>query len=162
MTWDAIGAVGEIIGAVAVVISLVYLASQLRHSNELARENAYRELQRDIGQIMSELNRDPGLHTIWREALYDQKAVSDSDRERLGFVLSQLFGTLNTAHHSSRRDHELREFVDYRINIILENPIIRDWWKRQRMQQPNPFRSLVDSRIAAIEQSRITKSEKST
>lgn len=33
MNWDAIGAVGEIVGALAVVISLVYLASQIRIQN---------------------------------------------------------------------------------------------------------------------------------
>jgi len=35
MNWDAIGAVGEIAGALAVVVSLVYLASQIRQSNRL-------------------------------------------------------------------------------------------------------------------------------
>ena len=36
MNWDAIGAFGEIIGAIAVVISLLYLATQIRQSNKLA------------------------------------------------------------------------------------------------------------------------------
>ena len=36
MSWDAIGAIGEIIGALAVVISLIYLSSQVRHNNRLA------------------------------------------------------------------------------------------------------------------------------
>ncbi|NQV69442.1 MAG: hypothetical protein HQ498_05390 [Pseudohongiella sp.] len=35
MNWDAIGAVGEIAGAIAVVVSLIYLASQIRQSNRL-------------------------------------------------------------------------------------------------------------------------------
>ena len=30
MNWEAIGALGEMIGAVAVVVSLVYLAVQIR------------------------------------------------------------------------------------------------------------------------------------
>ncbi len=33
MNWDAIGAVGEILGAVAVVVSLVYLSTQIRIQN---------------------------------------------------------------------------------------------------------------------------------
>ena len=153
MNWEAIGAVGEIVGAGAVVISLVYLASQLRQSNELARENAYRELQRDIAQIMADLNRDPELHKIWREVLYESKSVSDSDRERLGFLLSQLFGALNVAYHSSRLDSDLRDFVDYRLDVFLAGPIVRGWWHRQRMQQPDPFRSMVDRRVKQLDES---------
>lgn len=33
MNWDAIGTIGEIIGATAVVVSLVYLATQIRVQN---------------------------------------------------------------------------------------------------------------------------------
>ena len=32
MSWDAIGALGEIIGATAVILTLVYLASQVRYA----------------------------------------------------------------------------------------------------------------------------------
>ena len=33
MNWDAIGAVGEIVGAIAVVVSLLYVAGQIRQNN---------------------------------------------------------------------------------------------------------------------------------
>ena len=42
MNWDAIGAVGEIAGAAAVIISLVYLARQMIISNRLAKAEAFR------------------------------------------------------------------------------------------------------------------------
>ena len=35
MNWEAIGAVGEILGAIAVIGTLIYLAVQVRHSKEL-------------------------------------------------------------------------------------------------------------------------------
>lgn len=37
MDWDAIGAIGEIVGAGAVVLSLVYLATQIRSQSSEAR-----------------------------------------------------------------------------------------------------------------------------
>jgi hypothetical protein len=37
MNWEAIGAVGEIIGAMAVVLSLIYLAIQVRQNSTMAR-----------------------------------------------------------------------------------------------------------------------------
>jgi len=37
MHWEAIGAVGEIVGALAVVLSLIYLAIQVRQNSEMAR-----------------------------------------------------------------------------------------------------------------------------
>ena len=35
MNWDAIGAIGEIVGAMPVFISLVYLVAQIRHNTNL-------------------------------------------------------------------------------------------------------------------------------
>ena len=42
MNWTAIGAVGEIFGALAVFLSLIYLATQIRQSNNQARSEALR------------------------------------------------------------------------------------------------------------------------
>jgi len=41
MNWDAIGAVGEIVGALAVVATLAYLALQVRASTRESEANAY-------------------------------------------------------------------------------------------------------------------------
>ena len=41
MDWTAWGALGELLGALAVVITLVYLAKQVRYSNIIARAEAY-------------------------------------------------------------------------------------------------------------------------
>ena len=49
MNWDAIGAIGEVIGAVAVFVTLIYLAYQLRQNNILLKEQAkYHMLQNQI------------------------------------------------------------------------------------------------------------------
>ncbi len=39
MNWDALGAIGELVGASAVVITLAYLAIQIRHSNNQTGAN---------------------------------------------------------------------------------------------------------------------------
>jgi hypothetical protein len=34
MNWDAIGAIGEVLGAIAVVVTLIYLGVQIRQNTE--------------------------------------------------------------------------------------------------------------------------------
>ena len=41
MNWDAIGAIGNIIGAFAVVVSLIYLAIQIRTQNKQSKLSAF-------------------------------------------------------------------------------------------------------------------------
>ena len=44
MNWDALAAISEIIGALAVVITLAYLAVQIRQSNDLLRSESRQTL----------------------------------------------------------------------------------------------------------------------
>ena len=49
MNWNAIGAVGEILGAVAVIVSLVYLAVQVRHNTESLRIQTLQRVMDRVG-----------------------------------------------------------------------------------------------------------------
>ena len=49
MNWDAAGAIGEIVGALAVLITLVDLAKQIRHNTDVSKVTVYHEA---IAQIV--------------------------------------------------------------------------------------------------------------
>jgi hypothetical protein len=44
MNWDALGAIGEIVGAAAVIVTLIYLAKQVKQSVGMARASQNRVL----------------------------------------------------------------------------------------------------------------------
>jgi hypothetical protein len=57
MNWEAIGAIGEIIGALAVVLSLIYLATQIKHSSKVAQSSTRHEVTKSVmigGQMLAE------------------------------------------------------------------------------------------------------------
>ena len=59
MNWDAIGAIGEVLGAVGVIVTLIYLARQIRqNSRQLMGASliAVHEYQRSLSE---ELNANP-------------------------------------------------------------------------------------------------------
>ncbi len=66
MNWDAIGAIAETLGAVGVIASLVYLATQIRQSREQMVENTravqagtYQDFQRNVDEVFNRLIVDP-------------------------------------------------------------------------------------------------------
>ena len=58
MNWEAIAAIGEVVGATAVVVSLVYLATQVLVSNRLARAEAWRVPNSDLNAINATFSTD--------------------------------------------------------------------------------------------------------
>ena len=51
MNWEAIGAVGEILAALAVVATLAYLAKQIRHQNDLTKYSAWESIFDGFNQV---------------------------------------------------------------------------------------------------------------
>ena len=56
MNWDAIGAVGEIIGAAAVVLTLFYLSLQIRMSTRQQRVESQRATGEGLNKLMDTYN----------------------------------------------------------------------------------------------------------
>ena len=58
MNWDALGAIGEIIGAVAVLATLYYLAAQIKMQNrelEKSNKNVTAQLSFDINNCSGQV-----------------------------------------------------------------------------------------------------------
>lgn len=65
MNWEAIGAIGEIVGAIAVVASLVYLATQIRQSTRVARSATRQAIAETAQQLGQDLLDDTGMAEIF-------------------------------------------------------------------------------------------------
>ena len=61
MSWDAIGAVAELLGAFGVIASLVYLANQMRQNTRAMRASAYQEVLNQRDSAMLPLMQDAEL-----------------------------------------------------------------------------------------------------
>ena len=90
MNWEAIGAVGELVGGVAVIATLVYLAIQVRHSKELLERNEKIALSQvyqsradsrmSLILAQAESDRVELISSVWgRPDLVD--GLEDKDRE---------------------------------------------------------------------------------
>ena len=52
MNWEAIGAIGDFVGAFAVIITLAYLAVQVRHAKDVAADTNRLERSKGVRDMM--------------------------------------------------------------------------------------------------------------
>jgi hypothetical protein len=64
MDCEAIGAAGEISSAIAVMVTLVYLAAQVKQSNDLSRFNASKELLNQFNDLNRLVVTDSALRSF--------------------------------------------------------------------------------------------------
>ena len=67
MNWEAIGATGEIVGALAVVVTLFYLAQQIRHNTRMARAEMTKDLYLASRTAIMDIASSDRLSEIWAD-----------------------------------------------------------------------------------------------
>ena len=78
MNWEAIGAIGQVIGSVAVLFTLVYLAIQVKRANELSQFSSAKE----IVNLYNDLNRMVTTDSELRGVLMKRDELTEDEREQ--------------------------------------------------------------------------------
>lgn len=68
MNWDAIGAIGELLSAVAVLVTLLYLAVQIRNARKEMQQSVLQYRDQAVQTLMLEQVRSPILASAFAKA----------------------------------------------------------------------------------------------
>jgi hypothetical protein len=93
MDWDAIGAAGEILGALSVLVTLIYLSSQIRLSNRVSRFDTMTALMEKFDSLNLHISNDPDL----RQALMKKGQLSADEEEQLYSFVNMFCNTWTMA-----------------------------------------------------------------
>ena len=154
---EDLGNLGEFVGGIGVVVTLVYLAIQIRQNTTQLQQNsrtvglnARQSLSDSITKVLANVAKDPELYRIWRAGFDSQEDVSADDLERFGMILYQLFASFENADQFSDLDPSLGHRVHPVQDRLLQAPAAVAWWSRQRRVFADPFRSRIDTRIREL------------
>ena len=102
MNWELIAALAEAVGALAVVVSVIYLAQQVRQGNEvasatyhIAQSTNYRSLQRSVIE-------NPEVESILRRGLLDPTALEVGEYHRFITLMGEYFQHLEAQAAGAR------------------------------------------------------------
>jgi len=148
MNWEAIGASAEVVGVVAILASLIYVAIQIRQNNEQQRIQSY---QAWVAANM-ELNMaalDPSMARIFVEGNMDSANLNNDTFTPYGMWytgLMQMAQTTDYLYRAGSLDQELWETELDRAAMILAVPGVRQWWDAGGKTQHTPtFVELIES-----------------
>jgi hypothetical protein len=150
MNWEAIGAVGEITGAAAVVVTLGYLARQIRQSMAAAKtDSRQRVLDRYSDAVSNVLA--PNVLEAMRNGLDDFSTLSS--RDQAAFTLAQSIFANNLLNAIRLRDEGTLDdetFMHISTGFIsgCNTPGGRAWWSHAKMVFPPTLVDHVDRELA--------------
>ena len=145
MNWEAAGATGEIIGALAVVISLLYLSVQIRNQNRESRAAGMHEIWSGFRDSVGVLG-EPYASAIYTKSLA-REALTDAEQMQLLVIIQNILRVFEEAHmqwRQGRLDDEVWESMLLQITLVLPSYPFQSVWKLRKEVFGPTFQAFID------------------
>jgi hypothetical protein len=149
---ETLANLGEFVGGTFVVVSLVYLALQVRQNTRgLRTENYARALDR-ISALQSRLSQEAEFTALFSRGVLDVAALSPRERIQFTWALYEAFGSFEFMFHQARDGAlpaEVWERWSATVAWWLSFAGTRAWWAARPAPFSASFAAYVDALIAA-------------
>ena len=148
MNWEAIGTVAEVLGALAVVVSLLYLAAQVRRSADATHAASRYATAGLTTGILVPIACDAEVASIFRRGQMDPDSLSDDEGFRFDVLLYSIFDQWETMFSQVQRGAMSKEdwakYENSIIGVYLAQPGSQRFWEKTSDMYSASFREYVD------------------
>ena len=147
MNWDAIGAVGEIVGAGAVFLTLIYLAVQIRQNTSSVRAAAKDATITHVSNVRETIFVNEDIAAIYVDGGKDPMSLDEKSLVRYRLLIHNILLSLANIHQQStltglsKSNWETQKSVILRI---ISTPGGMWFWENYRLEFEESFREEVD------------------
>ncbi len=155
MNLETLGNLGEFLGGTAVLVSLIYLAVQIRQGNRQVEHNTrslevstYQAITSDLNEFRALLITNTELGHIYLRGLEDPKTLNEEELFRFRGLMQTLFGNLELQHRVRLSGLLKLDAQDATLLGVAVSPGARAWWAQARYLYGADFQQYVDELVA--------------
>ncbi len=150
MNWEAIGAIGEILGAIAVVSTLFYLAMQIRAANAVQVAESRRSVHTETGVLASIVGQSIENSRVFRLGLTEYESLNLDEQTQFMWMFAMLVGQADLAYADKRlglTDQQYFEDSSHGPFRMLRTSGGREYWALHSKNYTPPFRDYVNREV---------------
>jgi hypothetical protein len=147
VNWEAVGALSEIVGAAAVVISLLYLAIQVRTQNRESRLAATHEILEGYRNVAAAFQRSENAQ-LFAQANSDFDSLDEPQRIQLIALIAPTLRLWEEAFHQNkdgRFDDVMWKTFSKLFADVLTAEAVRKVWRLRENGFSDSFRAHVNA-----------------
>lgn len=156
MNWEMAGSIAEMIGAIGVILSLLYVGRQLRQSNVMARSATRQEINSSLSSWATNVAVSPSLAEAFAKVQYHDLVREDASDEEKIQIAYAYFGFIAQQHFMYAQwqegiitEQELDELLGPG-SALLETPYLRSVWPIIRISFPKDFADWYENRFRLL------------
>ena len=148
MNWDAIGAIAEMLAAIGVIVSLLYLARQTRkNTNEVARSNS-RQTYADHATSLRPMIENHELCDLMIRGQVSRDDLGPAERYRFDLAMANWLQAVEQAFADRRDGNYPEEFMNSHNNSVpafLNTPGGTSWWNDRKVWFGETFQQEIEN-----------------
>jgi hypothetical protein len=109
MNWEATGAIGETIGALAVFLTLIYLAMQIRQNTNTVQASAVDASVSRVTSVRQSIFENAEVAQIHVKGLADADDLNEESRTRFRLIMHNVLLSVSTIKVSASSENEAPE-----------------------------------------------------
>ena len=159
MNWEAIGSVGDAIGGVGVVLTLLYLAHQTRQNTRAVRAASFQQVADSLSDVSMTVVQDPSLVSLLMRVNSDAASLSEEDKARYGyFLLATVRRIESLFFHAEQGTIESQSWLGTQqtLHFIFGREIAQQWWAENAIRFNADFRAYIDQNVIARNPKRVS------
>ncbi len=148
MNWTAIGATGELLGAIGVIASLLYLARQMRGAVADQRRAAAQAVFTKMNTVYESVSANPQLADVYLRGTANLSALSPAEAIQFSALLQSLVRSYEELLHYKRAGAIggwVWESVELVVLPTLATPGGLEWWAKRRSWFTSAFQAHIAS-----------------
>lgn len=159
MNMQDLAAIGEFVGGIAVLATLIYLALQVRQTNIATHRSMYAQAATAISEFWLSLAKDPTLYGNLIDTLRASDTLSEHDRDRGYLVIDSYLSLMESyfLHNRQYGERQSQERWQRTLARMFRTPGAQTYWQRRRSSFHDEFAAYVDDIIAAGDEPQITR-----
>jgi hypothetical protein len=147
INWDAMGAVGEIFGAIAVFATLIYLAAQIRQNTASVKAAAVDAAITHVSNIRQEIFANDDVANLYVEGNQDPTKLDEKSRLRYRLMMHNILMSISNIYAQSELTVLSKTNWESQIPILkrtISTPGGAWFWSNYRLEFEESFRKEVD------------------
>jgi hypothetical protein len=155
MTLQDLGNIGEFIAAIGVIVSLVYLATQIRQNTRAVRSSASHAITDARVDFLKSISDNPEVSQMFFSGLSDREALDPAERTRFDIMMTRFMATMENYHYQNRQgamDPEQWTRVLGVLRRFMSTPGGQAWWS-SRPRTDLAFDRFLDQEVEQIKSS---------
>ncbi|MBM4384963.1 MAG: hypothetical protein FJ091_16550 [Deltaproteobacteria bacterium] len=128
MSWEAIGAVGQLLGSVGVLVTLGYLAAQVRYTRRQLESQEIAEYMREVNSAYDPIYSGRNAE-IFRAGLEAPAELDANDAFVFNLLMHRQFGVIESQGFPPSTREVLRRHYH---EVLLNHPGGRSWLAAHR------------------------------